>query len=488
MGLDRANPLAVRLIRQHLRSAGLVVSFCLLLVVGLTTIAGAPLVAPLLGLQTGRALFLLIVAWWSLMAWVIHPSQLLQQFDQERRDGTWLLIELTALPPVRVIRGYVWAGAVQQILYASAMAPFLMLTWILYGVDLLLLLTTLAVIPCLGVFCLITAVQTGTTPGMRKRNSPRLRLAGIGQWIVLIPLTWWMVFSRLDTWLSEGLAAGDPRLWAMLLFVGNAWLLGVTTSLVHAGTNLMHPAMDRDSPRRGMVMILVLNSLPWLSVAAWLGPSAGWAFCWWSVMIMGRALMAIPEPCRPLVHTPRQAATWNNSNGWRRWLRRVLAPDGAAGRNFFVLLCAMAVAGASVGLALAPMGSLEGKMAAGVLGVAAYTCWFLVLGDHMTRRVFGRDHAGRLMLLMTVLLIVATGVFGYTCLVLEADNPWLWPLDWVGGLKAAGGWSATRADLHPGLAVIGVLGVASAIVLLRHGRRPVSIVRRYARETDAVLG
>jgi hypothetical protein len=442
-------------------------------------------------LDPGRTHLLAMVTAWAFIAWVVLPSGLLQQFLGERRDGGWILIELTAMPPLRILTGYVWASGAQQLLCASAMAPFLALSWILYGVDPLLVVLALLTVPLVGLSSLITGLQTCTQPRQRiSKRIPGQRLSGILQWLFLIPTLWWVLFARLDVWMLGLIISGDLRAWLVLGFAGNAWAMGLATTLVHSGANLLHPAMDSTSPRRLMVVVFVLNAVPWLVAAAVMGPSPAWAFAWWSVMMMGRAMLALLGACMPLVHTPRQAATWNQVQGWRRWLRGVLTPDGGAGRRFFLVLCGMAVGGALVTLTLMPTMPLQRQLAMGVLGAAIYGCWFLVLADRLTLALSGLVKADQLMLWVLTGLTICSGLLGPLFLMLKLNVSLFWLFDWVSAMKAATAWSVRfdHANAEPMFMAMAVIGLVSFLLLLRQSGRPVSIVRRYAKESDADLG
>lgn len=241
---DRLNPLTVRVVRQQLRSWTSTGVFLVLLLIGVL----ASLIAVSLneGHANGRALFMWLAGGWALIAWVILPTMLGNQLASERRDQAWELIDLTGIDPWRLLSGWLAAAAAQQALIASAMAPFLVMAWLLRGLDLLLIVCTLMVVPLVAVALSALALQAATMAKKGKgRGAIGVGLGGLLAWLMAISVMGSGMTFQGDVWLLDRIRQGDLRVWAFLLFLANFTVLSTANALVLAAARLRHPAENR---------------------------------------------------------------------------------------------------------------------------------------------------------------------------------------------------------------------------------------------------
>ena len=161
---ERLNPLVVKEVRQGGRSRVFWACFWLMLLCCfLIALSAWSTTSEDGGLAPqGRQFFFLFFSCLGVVHFFIIPYSAYRSLVSEREDETWVLLLLTGLGPRRILRGKVMSFLVQAGLYASAAGPFLLLSYYLNGIDLLILLTVLALGGCWLVFLTVAAVCAAT--------------------------------------------------------------------------------------------------------------------------------------------------------------------------------------------------------------------------------------------------------------------------------------------------------------------------------------
>jgi hypothetical protein len=393
---DRLDPMLVRCVRQDLRSKIFVGVFCLLLLVS----ASAALIAATSAGATadpdrpyGRHLFLVLAWCWSFCLIVVQSAATHRLVAQERNDDTWDLVELTGLPPRRIVRGLLLASLTQSALYTAAMTPFLVMAYLLRGLDLLTILAALVTVPLLGILAASIALFLAcAAPGKKAR-------AAGGGVILLLMLFGWGLTSGIQFNEYEGLASllrglSDGATWAWMgTGIGlNAWAGTVWLLLVLAATLLSHRAEDRSTRPRLAIAALWLNVVLWLVGALWyLAPSAKVQASLAAGVGLSGAFLTIVSGFFAMTEdwelTPRQARAVSEQHGWRRTLSALLGPGGARGRWFTLALAA------SVTLLLVPGWNLTSdshKLAVFAWMTLGYGLLLVLVGDAVARTLLGR--------------------------------------------------------------------------------------------------
>jgi hypothetical protein len=312
---------------------------------------------------------------------------------QERNDDTWDLVELTGLPPRRIVRGLLLASLTQSALYTAAMTPFLVMAYLLRGLDILTILAALVTVPLLGILAAAVALFLAcAAPGKKART------AG-GGLILLLMLFGWGVTSGIQFNEYEGLASllrglSDGSTWAWMgTGIGlNAWAGVVWLLLVLSATLLSHRAEDRSSRPRFTIAVLWLNVVVWLVGALWfLGPSSEVEATMAAGVGLSGILLAILVGFFAVTEdyelTPRQARAVSEQHGWRRRLALLLGPGGTRGRWFTLALAASAV------VLLIPAWNLTGdshKLAVFSWMTLGYGLLLILAGDAVARGLLGR--------------------------------------------------------------------------------------------------
>jgi len=394
--VTRLNPVTLRLVRQHLRSPLIAGVLCLLLVLGVSAAVMAatmtrslPQGIAVLGMpiQRGELLFLLVTALWSAAAWIGQPVAFIATVRGEREESAWDLLDLTGLTPLRILCGLMYAAAIQQLLLMAVMAPFLVLAWLLNGLDPLVILLALVVIPLGGLVSVALGIKA-TVTGKRGGIAGRPGRAAIGA-----SLGW--LFTMYLLWLSlslPGMIPGAPSLRAIgqgtvltVLILSNLALHVGAGALVDAAMRLTHPAQDRSRVPRLMALAFIANlalvmvllvmgrHLSWLLTSAWFALlSAGW-----------NAFASIDGFAESFHHTRRQAQACSPRPG----LRRLFLDPGAAAARRFHLGIALPALAIGIGTWIAGYRSMDGSGVIGAMtvGIVCYGALILTIADALAR-------------------------------------------------------------------------------------------------------
>lgn len=131
------NPILIKEARQALKSRQFVITFTFLLFCGLLwTWLGIVLLQPGVAYTEGGVFMLqgyfLILA---LPVLVVVPFSAFRSLAAEREDGTYQLISITTLPARQIVTGKLGSAMLQLLIYYSALAPCIVFTYLLRGVD-----------------------------------------------------------------------------------------------------------------------------------------------------------------------------------------------------------------------------------------------------------------------------------------------------------------------------------------------------------------
>jgi hypothetical protein len=131
-----AGPLVVKEVRAGLKSWAFAVAFGLMLLVGFVVVLTSALVPSSVGEPRGPAAFMGTAAAFAVYGQLLMPFIALRAMVREREDETWVLLVLTGLGTDGIVRGKHLAALVQLGLGAAAMAPFMLLSYLLSGIGL----------------------------------------------------------------------------------------------------------------------------------------------------------------------------------------------------------------------------------------------------------------------------------------------------------------------------------------------------------------
>lgn len=504
---DRCNPILVRVVRQELRNRAFVSVFALLLAGGgIAALIVATVVANDGRADNGslaRGFFGTIAAGWAFALGVVQPLGCFRAIANERNEDTWDLVELTGLRPLRVVGGLLLASLVQGLLYTSALAPFMVMAYLLRGIDLLEVLFVLTLIPLGGIAAAALAVFMaclGTTRGSRGFLFAVLGLGLLGAWMTSCGL--WFNLREIRAVL-ELLRAGSGEMWLLLGMWTNLWAAALVVLLTFSSALLAFRAANRSTGPRLAWCGLWLNGLAWAVAIPFLvddhmplDDKLSWTLLGYAVGgMVHAALLGLFAVSEDYELSPRQARAISGARGWRRPFMLLFGPGAARGRLAWLALAGLTLGVAATGWMLGGFpGPDESGRSVDAFGLVAVTwtlaCWTaiaLVAADRLYRGWMAgwfptpplrRGFALLLSTLWMILLPIVVKLAGFEV----EGNPLSWWSPWTAV------WMAGTFDggMWPSFACFSVVGVAAMATLLVQalGRLALVTHRVVARDDD----
>lgn len=243
---DRMNPIVVKELRQAVKSrfvvAVLMLMLALLLLILTTT---------LIGLDTSRdfddsagaGLFMVFQGILLAVCMLFVPAYVGIRLAAERATVTSDLIYVTTIRPSSIIWGKLLAGMVVTVLIFSACAPFMVITYLLRGIDLPTILFVLA----LDALIVLAATQLAIFVGTMPIGWPVKTLLGLillaASVMGFFGMTTWIAFEFVD--MGIGSAMDEPDFWTiMAVFIGS-WLAAVAMVFFLAVAMIAPPTANR---------------------------------------------------------------------------------------------------------------------------------------------------------------------------------------------------------------------------------------------------
>ena len=155
-GSEAINPIVVKEVRQSLKSRQFTLSFGLTLLAAVSwTLIGTTLMVPRLyylpaGLPFLTGFFCIL----ALPLLIIVPFSAYRSLSAEMEHSTFELLKISALSALQIVYGKMASALVQTMLYLSALAPCIVLTYLLRGVSLW------SILLLLGATVVISVVET----------------------------------------------------------------------------------------------------------------------------------------------------------------------------------------------------------------------------------------------------------------------------------------------------------------------------------------
>jgi hypothetical protein len=495
---DRSNPMLVRCIRQELRSKTFLGVFVLLLVISaISAIATAGASSGQPNSQMGRTLFSVLAWAWSLVV-VIQAMTTFQAVIRERNEDTWDLLDLTGMGPRPVLRGLLLANLVQGQLYTAALAPFLVMAYLLRGIDLLTIGFALIFLPLMGIAASTLAVflaSIGNSKPARAFFGGILGLSLVGVWITSAGM-----WFNLE-WLDYGLAnlIGNPKEgWTVFGLLTNIWLAFVVMMLVLSGAMMTHRAGDRSSGPRLLWMGMWINALGWFigmgalisSMGYASGKEVGYALGAFAITgVLWAGLLGLFSVSEDIELSPRQARTITNAPRWRKWVTVFHGPGANRGRLIFIAMMMASLGVGLVGKMINDHDEFTGRCFVAAWILCCYLAALFVVGDYLYRgpaRSWLDTTALRRGFLLVLFAAFSLGPI-LAALVVDA-NGWdrtgsIAMISPIMGVSEALSGNTTDRDFS--LVVVSLIGIAALARLMVQGLRlRITTQRIAAREDD----
>jgi len=137
-GTERINPIVVKEVRQSLKSRQFTIAFGLTLIAAVSwTLIAISLMVPKIYYSPGGVQLLtgfFCILQFPLM--IIIPFSAFRSLTTETEDSTFELLSISALSAWQIVLGKMLSALLQTLLYLSALAPCIVLTYLLRGVSL----------------------------------------------------------------------------------------------------------------------------------------------------------------------------------------------------------------------------------------------------------------------------------------------------------------------------------------------------------------
>ena len=462
---ERLNPILVKEARQALKSRQFLLTFSLALLASWAWSVGG------IALQAGAVYYgaggsFMFIVYFIILAiplLVVVPFSAFRSLAAEREEGTFELLSITSLSARQIVMGKVGSALLQIIVYCSALAPCIVFTYLLRGLDivslLLVLVYTILASVLLSVQALLMATITRST-----------------QWQVLLSVS--LILELLFVGYSWCIFVGMVMLREQLPFdMTNFWLINLAlltgylsylVLFVEAATAQISFASENRSTRLRIVLLgQQLLLVGWLVyfwaqikevelIVGLMGVSAvHWALA--GALLTGEVAELSPRVRRALPTTllGRLLFTWFN-------------PGSGTGYVFAVCNLVAVVVVSLLALSVLPEGIRLLRQEEWLYFVAlapSYVIAYLGAGRLLILAVRLVRHVGVYagFLLQIVLALMGTlGPFvvqmifskylGYDYTLLQATN-WVWTLERV-------------VDYRPSLATLPLLNVPIVVVLV----------------------
>ena len=145
---DGLNPILVKEARQAMKSRQFAVTFTLVLVCAWAwSFLGVALMSP--GIYYAPGGRFMLSGYYFIMAFpltIIAPFSAFRSLASEREDGTYELLSISTLAPWQIVGGKLGSTVLQMVVYLSALSPCVAFTYLLRGVDILLLAFVVALV------------------------------------------------------------------------------------------------------------------------------------------------------------------------------------------------------------------------------------------------------------------------------------------------------------------------------------------------------
>ena len=264
---ERVNPIVVKEVRQSLKSKQFTISF------GLTLIAAVSWTLIAISMMVPRIFYLpagvpLLAGYFCILAaplMVIIPLVAFLSLTAETEDSTFELLSISALSAQQIVYGKMASACVQILLYLSALAPSIVLTYLLRGVGLN------SILLLLGWTVILSIAETAL--GMLLGAIARTRMLQVIAAVMLLAGLFWSTFmwlSYISFFLSSMPVPGRSE---FLISAGLASVLAaiVTIALRAAAAAIDFPSENHSTPLRRRILALLCLICFWTLVLILMG-------------------------------------------------------------------------------------------------------------------------------------------------------------------------------------------------------------------------
>jgi hypothetical protein len=467
---DRLSPMVVKEVRQMVRGREFNYSFGLALVAGLiVAFVGLASAGDITG-GAGRPIFSALMVCLIMLGLVVVPLGAFNALRTERSDQTLDLITQTSLTPRRIVLGKLLTQGVKLVILFAGLSPFIAMSFLLGGVDLLTILVALALLFLWSMWVSAVCLFVSSAATSRAVSGILFAVMTVGFFILAGEFQYlWMPLLGVGGGLYP---AGTVSLrWALAgssLFC----LISMANFVLLAENRLSHPVEDRSTALRvgfliQYVFILICVVGPLLAGAA--GYTASDASE--GLAVLGGfhlALVAIFSTTEDMVLSRRVIR--NIKPSLRRPWFAVFRPGG--GRATAWILTQMVLL-LGIGAWLSAV-SRSGADFRWLLGVCSYICFFTGVPACAGRMIFKSrvktPHLRVATLVFIPLVILSADLLQYFLKSKSLFSDYT-AYHLLNPFRTLGNWRLVESlgwDLH--VYAMGIIGLLSYILLIRMGQ------------------
>jgi hypothetical protein len=239
---DRVNPVAVKEFRQAVQSRWVIAVVMLYLMINLSIVGGYLMLNPDAdtSMNAGRGIFMWLLGILLLACIGFVPLYSGVRLSLERNDTNIDLLFVTTITPGTIIRGKYLAAMALTMLMCSVCMPFMILTYLLRGIDLPTIFGILAFALVICAAANVMGIFAGSVSGSWLMRG--LVDAGVLFYLFMMFVTcmsmfgnaimfgWGTIFSRSQVWQFIGSWLGIEALAIGLLYVLSVAMLSPTPS------------------------------------------------------------------------------------------------------------------------------------------------------------------------------------------------------------------------------------------------------------------
>jgi hypothetical protein len=242
---DSLSPLVVKEVRQLVRAREFAMSFGVCLLAGVT-IAFFGAADALTGQgTTGGWTFGALTACLALLGLAVVPLGAFTALRHERAEQTLDLITLTALSPRRVVIGKLLAQSVKLATLFALMAPFVAMSFLLGGIDLVTILVSLVLLFMWSVWVCAACVFLSTLFKSRAMSGVIFGVVGLALFLVLVIGRAFVMALSAGAVPLPMFSIGGAEMWWTLAILVTFWLTSLVNFILLAENRLTLPTEDR---------------------------------------------------------------------------------------------------------------------------------------------------------------------------------------------------------------------------------------------------
>ncbi len=249
---DWLNPILVKESRQAMKSRQFVTTFSLLLIASwVWSMLGVAILSPgVYYVPGGRFMLVGYFLIQNFPLVIIIPFAAFRSLAAEREDGTYELLSISTLKARQIILGKLGSASLQILIYLSVLSPCMAFTYLLRGVDILLVLSLV----CYSCCRLLAAVLLGFVIGYVDEGQTladfAFRYSSFCCWVFSVSSAAFSVSAMIVE--SRPIPFELPEYWVAQAMVLTGILAAATMFILAATARITSRSENRSTPLRAV--------------------------------------------------------------------------------------------------------------------------------------------------------------------------------------------------------------------------------------------